>query len=627
MDEVVTQLGLLLTQTRFARRALEDIERATARYGSFAVTAAVASAGGGIAAPPMVDGALRVHVVNISDLAPGSGDTLSGLLGGIGSFVGNLVGGAVGGTVGSITLAASLNTINTLVGRIERIITKLGLGQTPAQPAAGAAEAAAKSTGAAGTAGAATAPAAGTKLEFLALLESLQGKFTAATALLQAANGTPPGPPGSPGGAGSNPLNAPDAAGYRAWLDSLTTALEAATRLVGGLIFAVPTAIAGLSWLLDRLPDLRNAITETLQFIVRNVLVLRGAVLVLAFETIAMVARVAAMAVRTLAATVNEALAALFAALAKLLDAALELGGVLGTAITKTINQLLSWLVPTVYEVLWKLGELRLFRVIERLINAASDLSRTISQIWPDKEKSDAAGKSGPQETVQLPKPPEPPDLGAIMKKAAADAKTATDKLTGASKELVDKPTTALRKGLSDFGKSLDEAAIKEAGLSGTKLAEQLTSIGEKSKTAAEALLPKTTDTGKDNVWDRLRSQTPFHPIAAAYGQWLATGGLAQLLDSMSTYFAAPSARSDNPATPAVEATAVVEIDEVVIDITPAAAPAPAPEVYESPWGPGEYPMTRGSDLERIERQRRLDERRGIRGQRRPHVPIFDFTY
>ena len=161
----------------------------------------------------------------------------------------------------------------------------------------------------------------------------------------------------------------------------------------------------------------------------------------------------------------------------------------------------------------------------------------------------------------------------------------------------------------------------------GTKLADQLTSIGEKSKSAAEALLPGAAATGKDNVWDRLRSQTPFHPIAAAYGQWLATGGLTQLLDSMSTYFAAPSARSDNPTTPSVEAVSVVEIDEVVIDITPAASQAPAPEAYETPWGPAEYPMTRGSDLERIERQRRLDEWRGNRGQRRPHVPIFDFTY
>jgi hypothetical protein len=64
----------------------------------------------------------------------------------------------------------------------------------------------------------------------------------------------------------------------------------------------------------------------------------------------------------------------------------------------------------------------------------------------------------------------------------------------------------------------------------------------------------------------------------------------------------------------------------VVIDITPAGPPASEPAVYETPWG-AEYPMTRGSDLERIERQRRLDEWRGNRGQRRPHVPIFDFSY
>ena len=163
--------------------------------------------------------------------------------------------------------------------------------------------------------------------------------------------------------------------------------------------------------------------------------------------------------------------------------------------------------------------------------------------------------------------------------------------------------------------------------MSGTALAGQLASIGEKSKNAADALLPGAAATGKDNVWDRLRSQTPFHPIAAAYGQWLAGGGLTQLLDSMSTYFATPPPGSGTAAGPGVETAAVVEIDEVVIDITPAAPQARTPETHETPWSPQEYPMTRSSELDRIEKQRRLDEWRGIRGQRRPHVPIFDFTH
>ncbi len=622
MDDVVTQLGLLLTQTRFARRALEDIERATARYGSFAVTAAVGAAGTGLTAPPLLDGALRVHVVNINDLAPGSSDTITGLLGGIGSFVGNLFGGAVGGTIGSITLAESLGTINTLVERIERIITKLGIGQGATQPAEATAQAAASAhAGASGAGAAATPAAAGGQMEFVAMLKSVQGKFDTVTALLQAANGTPPGP-----GAAPTALDAPDAGRYRGWLDSLTAALETGTRLVGGLVAAIPTAIAALSWLLDRLPDLRNAITETLQFIVRNVLVLRGAVLVLAFETIAMVARVAAMAVRLLAAAVNEALAALFAALAKLLDAALELGKVLGNALKDTIDKLLTWLVPTVYNVLWKLGELRLFYVVEQLIKGISAIGKVFEKGGAGQKAAEATGQSSQEPLKVPPPPPPPPDLNAIITKAAADAKAATDKLTGSSKELVDKPTTALRKSLSDFGKSMDEAAIKEAHLTDTNLADRLKTIGDKSTEAAQKLLPATAGKGQQNVWDRLRAQTPFHPIAAAYGQWLASGGLTQLLDSMSTYFATPAAQA-TPATPGgAEPAAVVEIGEVIIDLTPAGAPVPAREPEGNASGPAEFPILGGHDAERLDRRDRLDAVRGIRGQRRPHVPIFDFT-
>ncbi len=36
MDELIHQIGLLLSQLRVARRAMEDIERSTARYNSFA---------------------------------------------------------------------------------------------------------------------------------------------------------------------------------------------------------------------------------------------------------------------------------------------------------------------------------------------------------------------------------------------------------------------------------------------------------------------------------------------------------------------------------------------------------------------------------------------------------------
>jgi hypothetical protein len=507
---------------------------------------------------------------------------------------------------------ALLRTIDSIAGRIERIIDKLGLGRAP-MPAP-----APTPTPAAGGAVAPAPAAAGGQSQFLALLADTRVQINAMTQLLAVAGGTP-----APASSGPSLLDAPDAERWRAWLVSLTPALEAATRLVGGLVVAVPTAISALAWILDRLPDLRDAIGDTLRFVVRNVLLLRGAVIVLALETLAMIARVAAMAVRTLAATVDAALAALFSSLAELLAGVLKLAEILGRAVVDTVNQLLGWLVPAVYKILWEIGELRLFRVLERLIDALPALLALMKTTPPTTPPTTPAtpGGGSPAAAVAAPPPPPPPDLAAIMGKASAEAKEATEKLTAAAKKLVDEPADALRQGLLTFGERLDQEAIKESTLSETNLATRLGKLGEGATTAADALLPRPAPAGRQNVWDRISAQTPFHPIAEAYGQWLATGGLTQLLGSMQTYFATPSAVPD--AAQRSPAAAVVQVDEVVIDVAPAPGVGPVPPA-PSGWGPGDFPVPApDDDLDRWAGCQRLDEIRGSRGRRRPYVPVF----
>ncbi len=82
-DMIIMQIGLILTQLRAARRAVEMIERSTANYagGTFVQAAAL---GARFGAPPLENGALRVYVVNINDLAPGGGTFLEQILGGVG---------------------------------------------------------------------------------------------------------------------------------------------------------------------------------------------------------------------------------------------------------------------------------------------------------------------------------------------------------------------------------------------------------------------------------------------------------------------------------------------------------------------------------------------------------------
>src|SRR5262245_58904469 len=92
------QFGQLLMQLRYARRALEDVERSTARYtgGGFA---AALQAGPHFGEPPLLDGALKVYVVNINDLTAGQQSLVGNLLGGIGGLIGGIGGGFVGGFV------------------------------------------------------------------------------------------------------------------------------------------------------------------------------------------------------------------------------------------------------------------------------------------------------------------------------------------------------------------------------------------------------------------------------------------------------------------------------------------------------------------------------------------------
>src|SRR3954453_1264861 len=101
-DDIVTQLGLLLSQWRHTRRAMEDIERSPAKYTGIAFAPLFAE-GAKFGQPPMMNGALKVYVVNINDLTePPAGGLLEGLLGGAGRFLGGLIGGIAGGTVSGV---------------------------------------------------------------------------------------------------------------------------------------------------------------------------------------------------------------------------------------------------------------------------------------------------------------------------------------------------------------------------------------------------------------------------------------------------------------------------------------------------------------------------------------------
>ena len=592
MDELITQLGLLLTQTRFSRRALEDIERATATYGTFAFTSVI-TAGPKFGEPPLFDGALKVHVVNINDLAPGRGfgDFLQGLLGGMGSFIGNLGGGLLGGTISAPVLAFQLSTIQNIAERVENILKLIGVGAV--DPAKGADAAAQKG-----------APAQPSNL--IGMLTTIKEAVQALTGLFLAAGGQPQ----QAAGMASLPAT-PEGDRWQKLADSTTVLLTGLARVIDGLVITLPLLMGSLAWFFSRLPDLRKAIAETLQFALRNVLLLRGAVGVVAFDTLAMVARMGADLVRILAETVVGIIGVVADGVQEALLAVLHTGAVLGDAVKTTVDKLLNWLVPTIDAVLRDLGDLRVFRVITHIVRILPAIIEPIFELVKDRPVPNPTELHDAAKLVFLPPvsfiPPGPGGGAAAKPPAALDLrailtdKALTDDLTGAlgrirgvatnSVQLVGDAATT---GLRTVAERLEKAAVAETKLSADTLSKHLGEVRRQSTSLAANLVVgeqvQHTDKGLD-------------AIAAAYQNWLATDGLKSLLGTITAHFSAEPGSTGVPQRITEGAMdrprASVQIDEVVIEVDPTAGvPAPPPTSE-----PGDFPMpSERDDMERYGR-------------------------
>ncbi|WP_326772968.1 hypothetical protein [Streptomyces sp. NBC_01445] len=627
-EELVHQLGLLLTQTRFARRALEDIERSTASYGTFAFTSVI-TAGPRFGTAPLQSGALMVHVVNLSDLEPGRGfgDFLQGLLGGVGALIGNVGGGLLGGTAGSLLVAWHLPTILNIANSVERILMMIGVGAPKVgtavahPPAAGGVTvptlAAAPGTAAAppGPPGAATA--LGQWGEIRAAVETLTGLFLAATT---------PGRPGGPPG----PEPTPQGARWLRMLDDASISLERIGRLVDGLVIALPMTIGSLSWLLAHLPDMRLAIAETLRFALRIAFLLRGAVTLTVFDTLAMVARMAAGVAAVLASTLQGILSAVFATVREALLAVFDLGSALGAAIGTAVNQLLNWLVPTVDTILRNFAELRVFRVLTHLIRILPAVLPALVQLKTGKPIEDAQLVKDLHEAAQLKflealapgaagtpaKPPEPPDLGAALRDAAVAGRAmgALERLQQATGDGLRFLNDSVQGGMRALGDELDTVAERESTLSDQALGRQLATLREHS-----------TDLAGNLVVEAARKpSTGLETVADAYEKWLTGGGLATILTTITRHLGSergePGAfRPKDEGPPGDRARATIVIDEVVIEVGGAPGPAGPPSPDEPAPGrldPGDFPPPPDrDDMERYARMRFDYDLRGGSGR------------
>lgn len=564
-EEIITQLGLILTQLRFTRRAVEDIERSTARYGGFTFATALA-AGPRFGEPPMVSGALKVYVVNINDLAPGGGigGFLEGLLGGVGRFFGGFLGGIVGGTLSGVALPVIIGQLDRLAARIERILALLGIGTRPG-PAPGA------------TPEQARAETAGGGLNLAATLAQVERVANTFTALFQAASSGPE--------TAARTSSFPSTPGGERWLAMLTAAsaiLTGISHVVDGLVLLVPILIGALAFVITRLDDVKLAFMDMLQFVLRNVLLLRGVVLTTLFDTVAAAARLAANVLGILATAVERILGSLFTMVGTLLEVAVEAIRFIANGLQRTIDALLRWLVDTAFVVLTRLGDTLVFRFIVHVVQL---LPEVIPPLWELKFGKTFTGAitappiappAFPGATAPL---PAFPDLAAIITPSAtafgASVTTAAGTLTREMRGIFGTAGSAL----ASLSGSLERAAAGEARAS-ERLGEHYRTVRDRSRDFAAALTPAVEAARREPA-------TGFEAIAQAYESWLGTGGLDTLLGTITEHFRrgpTTGAAAAGSLPGAVTAGAVgerpratIEIDAITIEIAPPPTGAPAP--------------------------------------------------
>lgn len=556
-DDIVTQLGLLLTQLRYSRRAVEDIERSTAKYTGIAFAPLFAE-GPRFGQPPMLNGALKVYVVNINDLTePPAGGVLEGLLGGAGRFLGGLIGGIAGGTVSSVLfpwVVSSLNNItahiDSIAARIERIVSHF-----QAKPSAPATNASPDSPG-----------------SMISGLPGLSAILDDVTALLRSANGE---------------KLAEGKAEPSKGVDQVLHLLKEISGVIDGLILLLPIINGFLASLIVRLDSVKLAVVELLEWLVRNVLLLRGLIFVVIQDTLAEAARLAGKLMHIAAGLLKDVLTSAFEIVKNLLTTAVTAVSWIGSALQGIMTDLMDWLRTGLGEFLVFLGNTPivqfLFHIVDVLPNLLPALVKLVNPESPlsDAEISMLDKMSSKPLTFAIPsitggssptgKIDPFPDLASHLpdpKDIAATLDASRDFIVKESGKLVDSVSTRLQ----EAALSLKTADFDKG------VADNLVTVQKRAKDFADTLKSTREDAAAGKV------DSGVAMIAQAYEDWLTRGGLETLLTNITAHFqrdvTLPEKVKDGTQPESPRAT--VQIDQVEIVIEPpaastSAAPAAAP--------------------------------------------------
>jgi hypothetical protein len=548
-ETIVQQMGLLLTQVRVARMSLEHIERSTSRFAGLALSAAAAGTGeraAAFGAPPMIDGALKVYVVNINDLvdaAPGGG-FLEPLLGGIGRAIGGFVGGLVGGVIGGVSVTLVVERLAATVLAIERVVKHLTntIGLKPG--------------------------------EWKALF------------------GNPADPAAKKEPEPPSPLMVGIGSQLERMLPEQVLAMvEAFSHIIDALIILVPVAIGAVAALLASLSDLRLQIVEWIGFALRNLLLLRAVAIGVLADTASIVAPLVASILSGVAAMADTVLSGLASLLSTAITGAVRtarilaggLVGVINTSVAflrDTLIPLLNWFqtTPLVRLVAWFATALPAMLVA--LTSAAGgvltgDEKKDLAQASAEGAKVLATPTSAPAATtltsatlVGSISGMDDKAIGAEMTKLSTEAsKVAKDSL-GAVSGLVTKTAVDLQKAAADSTTTLGSAIDKE-----------VTAAKGHIKTIDGVMSEAQAVAGR-------RPESTLDKIAVKYQSWLTGGGMDEILRAIRVHFTESAKTDGEKSVPGrliqgmIDAygrhDVIVEVGEVLIELAPPLASATA---------------------------------------------------
>jgi hypothetical protein len=374
---------------------------------------------------------------------------------------------------------------------------------------------------------------------------------------------------------------------WQTMLHTVQRIVEEVTRVVRGLVILVPILVGSLALLIDKLDSIKLAFIEMLSFIVRNVLLLRGVVLVTVFDLLGAVSRLVAGLVQVLGLMVQGLLRALFDLAATVLEGALAVFRFLAGALQRTVNGMLGWLVDTLFVVLARFGDLRVFRLVTHLVQVMPAVLPPLYELL--------RGSSSPALT-----PTQQADLSAAARLALAAPVLPSTTLPSASLPPVPNPADLLMPAAEVATLRANLTTLRDGLVTGLTALTSSVETGFATLAARfERMIQQELDHSRGDYADRLRTihqtsvafaevfgaaerairERPAHgmeAIAAAYEQWLAGPGLTTLLGQITDFFRATPA-SDGTSMPAQivgspvdRPRASIEIDEVVIDLGPA---------------------------------------------------------